>query len=170
MATGVAGHGQFRAVRLEPSSYSAGSSWPACRDGLHAGSSKGGALPQPVAGEQRWVQHRPEWEESQEAWHGPLSTWAAPAQRSWGGRPGASPLGQTPHSLEHPASAACFLVWVLGKDGSRSVAPAVCSPPSLTPQWPSPWCSPSCGCLLFMGPPLPSAPPAAPPLRVVPSS
>lgn len=33
---------------------------------------------------------------------------------------------------EHPASAACFLVWVLGKDRSRSVAPAVCSPPSLT--------------------------------------
>lgn len=37
-------------------------------------------------------------------------------------------------------------------------------------QWPSPWCSPSRGCLLFMGPPLPSALPAAPPLQVVPGS
>lgn len=31
MDIGVAGRGQFRAVRLEPSSYSAGSSWPARR-------------------------------------------------------------------------------------------------------------------------------------------
>lgn len=45
MATGVAGHGQFRAVRLEPSFTVLGA------HGLHAGSSKGGDLPVPVAGE-----------------------------------------------------------------------------------------------------------------------
>ena len=71
---------------------------------------------------------------------------------------------------EHPASVARFLVWVLGKDRSRSAAPAFCSPPSSTPQSPSPWCLPSHGCLVFVGPPLPSAPPVAPPLRVVPGS
>lgn len=57
---------------------------------------------------------------------------AAPCSEELGGRPGASPLGQTPSfPVEHPASAACFLVWVLGAD-SHAQCPVIRSPPSLT--------------------------------------
>lgn len=114
VATGVAGHGQF-----ELSDWSLPLTVLGAH-GLHAGSSKGGGPPPPSCGEQRWV-HRPEWEEWQEALHGPQSTWAAPCSEELGRKTWRLSIGSDhrSHSCEHPASAACFLVWVLGKDRSR---------------------------------------------------
>ena len=164
MATSVAG-----TVSLEPSDWSLPLTVLGAH-GLHAGSSRGGGPPPKLRENRGGCSTGLSGRNGKKPGMVLRARGLHPAQRSWGGSPGASPLGQKPHSCEHPASAAHFLVWVLGKGRSCSAAPAVCSPPAPTPQWPSPWCSPSCGCLLFMGPPLPSAPPAAPPLWVVPGS
>ena len=127
---GVAGCGQFRAVRLEPSSYSAGSSWPARRV------FKGRGTPRPKS-----------WENRDGCSTGPIRVGGMARSLVWSsehvGRILLRGAGEEelapPHWVrrltpsEHPASVTCFLVWVLGKDRSRSAAPAFCSPPPPPP-------------------------------------
>jgi len=104
VATGVAG-----TVSLEPSDWSLPLTVLAAH-GLHAGSSRGGGPPPQLQENRGGCSTGPSGRNGKKPGMVLRARGLHPAQRSWGGSPGASPLGQTPHSCEHPASAAHLLL------------------------------------------------------------